>query len=922
MRVLLFECIHFLVTRFPRIVVFISLLTAVLAGWYGIEKMEMITDQDRLLSEDLPYHARYMKFIREFGDLEFLYVVIEGPTEKEMISFADSLAARLRGVPDVKKVIYSFDTAWVKDYAFSYASEDELQKLYTEIQPQKDKIQELYSTRTVDEILQRITDQLGSPQSMMTGASPVLQDQMQVLLDALNGKKNTSFSRFSELQDEINKQTERKYIWAVKGKTMIMLVMPNKDYSTLSVIEQPLKKIRDEIEFTKLDHPKITAGLTGRPALQADEMSTSNRDMIKSSIVAFFGVAIVFMIFFKELMRPIICNIVLLIATGWTYGFIALTLGHLNLLSVVFALVLIGLGVDYGIHFIHRYQEELELYGSPSEAIRSSLVNSGSGIMTGAFTSTIAFSLAMTTKFKGLAELGYVAGAGILLSLLAMLVTLPAALMVYDHHFRRGTHIPQPLQLIGLRHTSRHPRTVILILFIITIALLPQLKNLKFDDNLLNMQADGLESVAYEKKLLKGSGHSTWYCAFVRKDLEQVKALQKQLQQFPTVAATESLLDVLPSITPAKKEKIDAIRSFFTGIEKKPAYSYEPNLVISNQLIERIQNLSLKMEQMKEQKVRMMAAAAKKGSKKRLTPQQMAAMQQMANAQAAGAVQDASNDSSVLFAKLTELATLLSGTKEECRDRLIKANQILLDEPRAAITKLSTMVNKGIPPVEEIPDIFRSMYVGKDKSYLVMAYPKENIWETEPMKRFVDDLRKADPFVTGAPIQVYESSQLMRDSFIRIALMAYIAVGILIFLDFLSIKHFLMILVPLTLGIVWMVEYMGLRGIYLNLANFFAIPILIGIGIEEAIYFYHRYLEEHDVDKALYTTGTGLTLTSLTNILGFGSLILASHKGLRSFGILMSLGTIMYWFAAVVLLPSLIKIVDRKHSAASRRLKL
>jgi len=180
------------------------------------------------------------------------------------------------------------------------------------------------------------------------------------------------------------------------------------------------------------------------------------------------------------------------------------------------------------------------------------------------------------------------------------------------------------------------------------------------------------------------------------------------------------------------------------------------------------------------------------------------------------------------------------------------------------------------------------------------------------MRRFVSEMRDIDPAVTGTPIQVYESSLLMRRAFSQIALFSFVAVAILVFLDFLSLSALLFILCPLGLGVLWLAELMGGFGIHLNLANFFAIPILIGIGVDDAVHFFHRYKEDHDVERAIYTTGTTLTLTTLTTCIGFGSLIFASHKGLQSLGLLMALGTVTYWFSCVIFLPALIKIINRK----------
>ncbi|MBD3266906.1 MMPL family transporter, partial [bacterium] len=349
MRTYFFGCIHKLITRFPRLVVFLSFLIAAGAGMYGVNNMEMITDQDRLLSEDLEYHSRYIEFMDKFGDLEFLYVVIEGNEKDEMVSFADTLAARLRRSPDVQNVIYEFHTNWVKDYALLYSSQDDLAELQTELRAQKEDIHSLFETRSIDEILREINDKLKTPQETLEGDSSDFRAQLQTLLDALDGQPNPDFAQFSKLEERIREQDKTEYMWSDRGNLLLMFVLPAKDYTTLSVIERPLQRIREDIWLTEQEIPTVKAGLTGRPALQADEMSTTNADMLRASLIALVGVTLLFSLFFRELIRPVFAVLALLAALGWTYGFVAFTLGHLNLLSLVFALVLIGLGVDFGI---------------------------------------------------------------------------------------------------------------------------------------------------------------------------------------------------------------------------------------------------------------------------------------------------------------------------------------------------------------------------------------------------------------------------------------------------------------------------------------------------------------------------------------------------------------------------------------------
>lgn len=991
MRAILFDIIHALVSKYPRWVVLVSIALAVISGFYGAATMQMITDQDRLLSEKLDYHHRYMEFIRTFGDLEFLYVIIEGPTQKEMIEYADTLAGRLRQSDHIQDVIYAFDTEWAADYAlyFDETSLEDLQRMQRELESNREEIQDLFSTRSMDEILMRINDALDT-NGEKTAPPEAFEDKtsadLQFVIDALKGESHQRFEEFLEIEKKLEsiKKDGKKYNWSNRGGFLLMLIMPAKDYSTLSVISEPLKRIRSDIWLTQQDFPNIKAGLTGRPALQADEMTTTNRDSMNASIIALICVATLFILFFREAIRPLLGILTLLCAMGWTYGFIALTLGHLNLLSMVFALILIGLGIDFGIHFLHRYQEELDRESDPSLAVAGALRHAGSGILTGSVTSSVAFLLAMSTNFLGLAELGYVAGIGIIFCLAAMLITLPAFLITYDRHFRIKDRPPSLMHLVGLRHVSRYPILLVIVLFAVTIALLPRIRDIRFNDNLLEMQAEGLESVEYEHKLLEDSEYSTWYCAFVKPDIQGVRETVKRLKEEPSVAKVESLADVLPYISPEKSAVLQSLHATLSAIVHEGTAAYTPNPFIHQSLVRRVDLLEGKVEQLK-QWMTMRASLIEKSSKIRkegvtkstaspglskldlssLNPDQLAALQnnpelaaQLQSQMENGHLPERMNifgdtleregislsegmqlpegmDVSGLMngedipdfrpeqieqieqqiSKLKELTALLSGSQEVVATRLQNANRELLERPRKALHTLARLASVGEPTPDILPIMFKRLFVGQDGSLLIMAYPKDNIWETAPMREFVSVMRAIDPNVTGTPIQVYESSMLMRKSFIFIAACSLLTVSVLVFLDFLKFHSFFYVIFPLSLGVLWLLEIMGTFDIHLNLANFFAIPILIGIGVDNAVHFYHRYLENYNVEQSMYTTGTTLTLTTLTTITGFGSLIFASHKGLASLGILMAIGSATCWFSCVVFLPALIKLTCRHHKA-------
>lgn len=893
----LFHTIHKLVTKYPFWVIGFSIIAAAVLGIYGSIYMEMITDQDKLLSEDLDYHQRYEDFKRRFGDLEFLYVVIEGGNEAQKIEFADRLATELEYSPDIERVVYQFNRSWIKPFSFYYAPQHEMDRLQREIANHLDNLNELKDTPTVDHILYSIGQSISQQQSGETVNSAT--GDLDVFLQAMQGKHESGLNEMQRFQHDIDAEFEHAtdYQWLSDKKYLLMLIMPRKDFATLSVIEKPIRHIRTSIDMLEDEMPDIKAGLTGRPALQADEMSTTNNDMARSSIIAFIGVFVLFALFFREFIRPLLTIMALLIALGWTYGFVALTLGHLNLLSLVFALVLIGLGVDFGIHLLHRYQEELEKSKVSSTAVLGALFGVGGGILTGALTSSVAFLLALLTDFLGLAELGYVAGSGIVFCLITMLITLPAFLYTYDRHFRKTAHVAEPVHITGLRHISGRPKTVVFIIFIITACMLPQAMHVKFDDNLLKLQAEGLESVEYEHILLDNTDESTWFCAYLRDSVDEIRSVSAELMTKPSVASVSSIADVLPNDAEARQQQLSHIHRMIEPVIE-PEYPYSPNPTIYGDLKRQLDGLFYMLEQRETMMQEM--------QNPNLPPEQLQQMQQMQEE-----MQNQPEMDEAQLEQLKELKDSLSGSKQEVEQRLQTANRLLLDNPRESLRSIAQYTASNPPGLDDVSEDVRSLYIGEDGSLLLMAFPKYNIWETQYMSEFIGDVRAVAPDVTGTPIQVYESSFLMRDAFTTVGLYSILAVAVFVFIDFVSVKALFFVMLPLIMGVLWLVEIMGFFGVHLNLANFFAIPILIGIGVDNAVHLFHRYEETDDVEKALSTTGTTLTLTTLTTMTGFGSLIFASHKGLASLGMLMAMGSFTCWFACVIFMPVLIQSFKR-----------
>ena len=258
--------------------------------------------------------------------------------------------------------------------------------------------------------VQKTTGMADMDPALLGKALGFLKDFLVKMDEAVSGKKLDG-SLFDL------KKGQGEYFFTGSGRLLVMRVLPIKDFGVLDVVGKPLAAVRKAIEATRAEFPGLQVGLTGRPALQADEMETTNRDMTRAAVISVICIGILFMIVLHGWLRPFLVLLSLAIATAWTFGFATVTVGELNLLSVIFALVLVGIGVDFGIHVVMRYVEAHGKGLGVEDAVRASLFRTGPGVILGALTSVCAFYSVLGSDFIGLGQLGLIGGTGVLFCL-------------------------------------------------------------------------------------------------------------------------------------------------------------------------------------------------------------------------------------------------------------------------------------------------------------------------------------------------------------------------------------------------------------------------------------------------------------------------------------------------------------------------
>ena len=215
--------------------------------------------------------------------------------------------------------------------------------------------------------------------------------------------------------------------------------------------------------------------------------------------------------------------------------------------------------------------------------------------------------------------------------------------------------------------------------------------------------------------------------------------------------------------------------------------------------------------------------------------------------------------------------------------------------------------------VQDLPQALHDRFVGVTGKYLLQVNAKKDLWKRENQEVFIEQLRSIDPKVTGTPVQLYEYTNLLKQSYVQAAQYSLIAIALLVLVHFRSLASVLLALIPVAVGSLWLAGLMGLCHVPLNPANIMTLPLVIGIGVTNGIHILNRYAEEQTPSILTRSTGKAVLVSGLTTIAGFGSLALGKHRGLQSLGYVMSTGLATCMIAGLTFLPALLSLLPRRN---------
>lgn len=865
---------------------------------YTVKYLQFDTSRNDLVGGDKKYHQNFLKFRKEFPAQDDLVVVVESENSEKNRQFVERLGAKLEAETNwFKDVVYKGDLKMLGSKALLFVPEADLTQLQTTLKNFQPFVERFTRTTNLVSLFNMINTQFRTAKAerneqneALIKALPALERILTQARDCLHRPGAPPSPGVMALFNAGPGAERELYITFGDGQIYLVTAQPPTKEKSVAAVA----RLRELVEETRAEVPGVNVGLTGESVLETDEMRQSQKDTTLASIVSLIICALIFIYGYNETGRPLKATFCLLVGLAYTMAFTTLVVGHLNILTITFVPILIGLAIDFGVHLVTRYEEELRHGRSEEEAITKALVFTGQGIFTGAFTTAGAFLAMWFTDFKGIQEMGLICGGGLLICLIPMLTLLPVLLLrgrqnVLDHELGDQPSLLERMENIWLQR----PVTVVVLTLILGLLCANQVRKIYFDYNLLNMQSAGLPAVVFEEKLIyaatntvsvsgtNASGRSVLYAAVMADSVSNAVALQERLKQLPAVAEVDSIAQYLAGDPVEKLRIIGEVKAALAALQFRPPDLAAVDLdELSRTLYSTGGYLGLSREQVEK-------------------------------------------DDPALALQLQSLRTamellrieMLRGSPAEVATKAEKLGayqRALFNDLRVTFESLRNQDNRGALRVEDLPPVLRNRFVGVTGKHLLQVYPRENVWQREHQVEFIRQLRTVDPNVTGTPVQLLEYTTLLKESYEDAALYSLAAIALLVLIHFRSLGSVILALVPVAVGCLWLAGMMGYYGIPFNPANIMTLPLVIGIGVTNGIHILNRYAEEQTPNILAKSTGKAVLVSGLTTIAGFGSLALADHRGIESLGRVMATGVATCMIAGLTFLPALLNLIAKQ----------
>jgi hopanoid biosynthesis associated RND transporter like protein HpnN len=897
-----------MVFRHKKLIIYSQVALFVASVLITYKFLKFDTNRDNLVGQNEKYQHAFLAYKKEFPSQDDLAVVVESENIEKNRQFIERLGAKVLAEPIYfTNVIFNNDMKMLGRKALLFPSESELEELRDQLKNYVPFIEKFGKTTNLISFFDLINHEIRtSPQETnqqtesLVGALPALERILAQADASLHRPGTPPSPGVTALFDPSGTAVTNIYVTYDNARLFVLSAqptttnVPGADAIKLGKAQDDhngdcVDKLRQLVAQTQIEVPGVNAGVTGMPVLDYDEMVQSQKDTTVASIVSLVICALIFIYGYNETGRPIKATICLIVGLAYTLAFATIAIGHVNILTVTFVPMLVGLAIDFGVHLITRYEEELRHGKTEEQALTTAMVFTGQGIFTGAFTTAGAFLAMWFTRFKGIQEMGLICGGGLAVCFIPMMTLLPVLLLrgrqnVIDHEEGEPRHRAANIENLWLKR----PGVVLAITIVLCVIAATQIGKVRFDYNILSLQSTSLASVQTEDKLIHSAGQSLLYGAVIADTPQQAVSLEQQLTNLSTVASVQSMAHYFVENPTNKLRLIGEVKRDLAPLNfKKP----------DTQPVD-IQELSLTLYSFSTY---CKLAIKEIGTNEPALSKQFRSLRE--TTEKLRRDMGAGNDRQAA----------------ENAEQLAAFQQALFNDLRETFDALKNQDDSSGFRAEDLPPALRNMFIGITGKYMVQVYAKKDVWKRENQKEFIDQVRTVYPDLTGMPVQLYEYTELLKDSYVQAAKYSLAAIIVLILFHFRTVSSVILSLLPVAIGSIWLGGVMGLFHLPLNPANIMILPLVIGIGVTNGIHILNRFAEEQTPGILSRSTGKAVFVSGLTAIAGFGSLVLAKDRGIHSLGLVMALGVTSCMVAALMFLPTLLNLMTKKNPPSNKR---
>uniref|UniRef100_A0A7C3Z2N8 Membrane transport protein MMPL domain-containing protein n=1 Tax=Desulfobacca acetoxidans TaxID=60893 RepID=A0A7C3Z2N8_9BACT len=880
-------------------VIVLSLLITAASIYYSLHHLSMRTSRADLVGLDLRLMRLSQDLDRQFGALDNLAAVVENTDSRRSIQFAEALAAELRKYPQhFSDLFYRVEPDKLKKWALLYLDREKLLELKEKFSDHQKELRALAADPSLKRFFQVVNEEMTSAMlgHLFTGFLEekqekekipdlgLLRDCLRQMEISLAGGSAFTSPLGSLIPGGLTDLSQEGYLFTDNDKYLLFLVTSRqKDYTATA---EDLRLLRQTIDRVKERFPGIQVGVTGPGALEADEMTGAMADIELASLLSLVGQMGLMVAFFRSVRRTLVQGAVLFIGLCWTFGIAAVAVGHLNLLSIVFGPLLLGITVDFGIHWYARLEEE---QGHAPRCtvghLACTIKRASPGILYAALAAVVSVCPLIFTGFKGLEELGLIITLGILANIFAFLVLLPCLALVSERGVPGPLEVPcagQPRSFLSIRW--RRPFLIVAVGAVVTILGGISLFYVPFDLNPLHLQNPRTESVVWEQKLIHDSKYSTSYGAMVVCRPEDLSLRIQVLKKLESVSHVESILSFLPSHVEAKQRLAAELEPLVSGIHFAAA---PPNPYPDpEELAATLGSIRFKLSR---------ATESDWEPEDRPTEEQL-------------------NEVKVLLSQI--ITALRQGNPSRVAARLADFQGKFIADLRDKWETLQTDIKWAFSPpgLQDLPPGVRARFVSPEGNFLIRIFPSRDIWNPGPLEQFVRDLRTIDPDVAGDPVLLYVFTFAFRNACLWAAGISLLSIALLVAFLLRSLWLTVLALVPLLVGTSLTLSLMWLLEVPFNQANVLFLPLILGEAVEYGIIILVRWQQEPSarVITLPASTAKGVLLAALTTAVGFGSLMVSGHRGTFSLGLLSTVGSLSVLLAALSVLPALLRLLRER----------